>query len=293
MKTIAVVGLGVMGKNHVTVLGQFPGIRIVLADALVKNHPAGPVYATHLDLLAQEKVDAAIVAVPTQFHYAVARSFIEQGIPTLIEKPVATTPTEAQSLIELRNTHKTPLVVGHVERFNPAIQALKHALHGTTIRAIHIQRLSPFPARIQDVGILADLAVHDLDLIRFLGSTISEIAISKQQWVHATQEDYATLVLKTQSGISGLIQTHWHSPMRRRLVEVFTENGLYQADLLTQELTFSEPHHNGHTVQSKYVKKGEALRLELAAFLGLCENPETPTDLATLEDGKITLELIS
>jgi len=165
---VAVVGAGHLGRHHARLYAGMPQAKLVgvadvvfdRAQRLAATYGALP-FADYRQLIGQ--VDAASIAVPTSQHFAVARDFIEQGRPVLIEKPFTRTLPEADELLALAEKRGVPIQVGHVERFNPALVAAKG--HLTTPLYVDCDRISPFTFRSLDIGVVLDLMIHDLDIL--------------------------------------------------------------------------------------------------------------------------------
>src|SRR5438552_1987961 len=169
---IGVIGAGVMGSNHARVLAGLPGITLV---GVVDPLPAHRIRATELtscrtfatlEELIAEGVDAVTVAAPTHLHHQIALACIARGIHIMVEKPIASSVEEGRDIVAAGRRAGVTLMVGHVERFNPSVAAIKQAISGEDILSIAITRVGPFPPRMSNVGVVIDLAVHDIDLIR-------------------------------------------------------------------------------------------------------------------------------
>ncbi|NMB59984.1 MAG: Gfo/Idh/MocA family oxidoreductase, partial [Chloroflexi bacterium] len=174
----AVIGVGSMGKNHARVYSELAEANLVAvsdanaatAEAIGKTFGAAA-YSDYRELLEKEKPEAVSVAVPTAMHEQVVTDVLNSGANVLVEKPIAATIEEGQRLIALAKQKNLKLQVGHIVRFNPAIQELKKRLNAGELGRIYqvfCRRAGPFPARIRDVGVVIDLAPHDVDIIRFL-----------------------------------------------------------------------------------------------------------------------------
>ena len=186
MTRIAVIGVGAIGRNHARVCSEIPEADLVavvdenlsLAETAGRLHGANA-YKDHMQMLEKEHPEAAIVAVPTQAHHRVASDLLKAGCNVLVEKPIAATLQEAQEIVDLAKQQDLVLMVGHIERYNPAIIELKRRLDAGELGRsfqIHARRLGPFPARIRDVGVVVDLATHDLDIMRYLtGSEVVRV----------------------------------------------------------------------------------------------------------------------
>ena len=293
---VALIGFGVMGKNHYRVLNSLPDVKVVaVVDPLLKDKMPVPVFKDFKKLLSTTKLDAVIVAVPTKFHFEVAIECIKKGIPTLIEKPVAATLEQAASILKAAQKKKVITAVGHTERFNPVVQALKQELKRRNIFSLAITRVGPIPPRIADVGILTDLSVHDIDLIREVtGREIQNSNIYSSRKVHGHHEDNAVLSFRLEDEIVASVTTNWLTPFKKRMIEVATREAYYEADLLKQELTeYSAFIHdnNSYVIRKCDVTRGEPLVNELKAFMHYVRTGENH-GLATIEDSMKTLQLI-
>jgi predicted dehydrogenase len=293
---VGLIGLGVMGYNHYRVLQSIAEANLVaVCDVNGNKDFPQRVYSDCSLMLDSERLDAIVVAVPTSFHYEVASQTIARRIPTLIEKPIAATIEEAEKLIALRNEHHTLTAVGHVERFNPVVRSLIDELNGKEVYTINITRIGPFPPRINDMGVLVDLSVHDIDLVHCLtrGNQIEESRIYKSRKRVGNREDNAVITLRFENDVVANITTNWLTPFKKRTIEVATDKAFYSADLMVQELTEYSAYtkNNSYLVRKCAVKKGEPLRGELEAFLHFAATGE-PDGLASLEDGLLTLNTI-
>jgi len=272
--SIGVVGVGVMGSNHARVLADLPGVHLAgvadpdpahcaaVADAL------GCAAVKDVEALIDLGIDALTIAAPTHLHHDLALTAIRRGLPVLVEKPIASSVAEGEDIVAEARRHGVPLMVGHVERFNPAVQAVKEALRGEDILSIGITRVGPFPPRMSNVGVVIDLAVHDIDLIRwFTDSEIADVQplVAK---VHAEREDIALLQFRTGSGVLAQITTNWLTPFKARTVHVATRRKYVIADLLTRQVTecFGFQTDGSYSMRHPPVGHTEPLRAQLMAF---------------------------
>ncbi len=281
---VGVVGVGVMGSNHARVFAGLPGVQLVgVADPdpqqreLIKRVLGCPAVDT-LDALLQMRVDAVSIAAPTHLHREIALVCIARGIHVMIEKPIASSVEEGNDIIAAARGAGVALMVGHVERFNPAVQAIKEAIRNEDILSIAITRVGPFPPRMSNVGIVVDLAVHDIDLIRwFTDSDIVEVQPQLSSAV-AEREDIALLQFRTASGVLAHINTNWLTPFKARNVTIATRGKYVMGDLLTREVTecFGFQPDGSYSMRHLSVGYEEPLRAELNAFVTAIREGKTP-----------------
>ncbi|WP_341991670.1 Gfo/Idh/MocA family oxidoreductase [Azorhizobium sp. AG788] len=294
---VGVTGIGVMGSNHARVLAELPGAELVaVADpdqaqaARVAGFLGCQAVGDHHDLLALG-LDAVIVAAPTHLHHPIALDVINAGCSVLVEKPVASTVEQGREIVSLARTKGVTLMIGHVERFNPAVQAVKDAIDGEELLSIAITRVGPFPPRMSNVGVVIDLAVHDIDLIRwFTGSDIVEVQPQTSSAV-AEREDIALLQFRTASGVLAHINTNWLTPFKARTVHVATRKKYVIGDLLTRQVTecFDYRPDGSYSMRHLPVAYAEPLRTELTRFLDAVRTGGNPP--VSGEEGVASLEI--
>ncbi|MHC1783130.1 MAG: Gfo/Idh/MocA family oxidoreductase [Anaerolineaceae bacterium] len=247
----AVIGVGSMGKNHARVYSELAESELVgvADDDLEIAQKVGAAFGVKAyqdfhQLLEVEKPEAVTIAVPTALHEEVAAYALKAGAHVLIEKPIAATIDEGKRLIALAEEKKRKLMVGHIVRFNPAIQELKKKLdNGDLGRIFQVfcRRAGPFPARIRDVGVVVDLAPHDVDIMRFLiGADPVRVYSETEQRIHTAHEDIVFGLLRFPGGVIGSLEINWLTPTKVREVLVLGERGLFRVDDLTQDLYFYE-----------------------------------------------------
>lgn len=296
MIKLALIGLGSMGKNHYRVMQNIKGIKIVALCDIQNNNSYCEAFYTDVDKMLKEvNFDAAIIAVPTFLHKQIALKCLFYNKHLFIEKPIASSINEAKEIQKIASKKNIKVCVGHVERFNPVVLALKNELQNTDIYSINITRVGPLPSRIADVGVLTDLSVHDIDLIRFISEKeIIKTAIFKSQKIHNSHEDNAILSFKLKSDIVASITTNWLTPFRKRTIEVATKQAYYEADLLQQNLTqYSSYEQNfSYVLKNCLVEKAEPLKLELNAFKDYILT-NNPSNLCNIKDAIKTLEIAS
>jgi hypothetical protein len=236
-------------------------------------------------------VDAVTIAAPTHLHHEISLACIARGIHVLVEKPIASSVEEGQEIVDAARRAGVTLMVGHVERFNPAVAAIKQAISGEDILSIAITRVGPFPPRMSNVGVVIDLAVHDIDLIRwFTESDIVEVQPQLSSAV-AEREDIALLQFRTASGVLAHINTNWLTPFKARNVTVATRGKYVMGDLLTRQVTecFGFKPDGSYSMRHLPVGHDEPLRAELIAFLGAVR--AGGVSAVTGEEGVASLEI--
>ena len=247
----AIVGLGMMGRHHARLLQATPSIAFAGAvdpggDRYGAVRDAAAVYGSIHELLEHGKPDFAVVAVPTDEHLAVARTLAAAGVHMLIEKPLAGTVAESNEIIAACEQAGVRAAVGHVERFNPALMELRRRTEEGQVGEVFLigtERCGPFPDRVKDVGVVKDLATHDLDLVGWLGK--SSIDIVAAQTAYRTGRAHEDLVLATgrlRSGLAFSITVDWLTPTKIRRMRILGDRGMLVADTLTSDLVF---HENG------------------------------------------------
>jgi predicted dehydrogenase len=294
---VGVIGVGVMGSNHARVLAELPGVKLVgVADPDRRQRDLvhrvlGCAALDEFEPLLDLGLDAVTIAAPTHLHHEIALACIKRGLHVLVEKPIASSPQEGRDIIAAARRAGVMLMVGHVERFNPAVEAIKEAIHGEDILSIAITRVGPFPPRMSNVGVVIDLAVHDIDLIRwFTESDIVEVQPQLSNAV-AEREDIALLQFRTASGVLAHINTNWLTPFKARNVTVATRGKYVMGDLLTRQVTecFGFQPDGSYSMRHLSVGHSEPLRTELTAFIQAIRERRTPA--VTGEEGVASLEI--
>jgi predicted dehydrogenase len=294
---LGVVGVGVMGANHARVLTDLADVKLVgIADTdrqqrdLV-SQALGCAGHADVEALIAGGVDAITIAAPTHLHRDLALTCIRQGVHILVEKPIASSVEEGRAIIAAAQRAGVTLMIGHVERFNPAVEAIKNAIRDEDILSIAITRVGPFPPRMSNVGVVIDLAVHDIDLIRwFTDSDITEVQPQLSNAI-AEREDIALLQFRTASGVLAHINTNWLTPFKARSVTVATRKKYIMGDLLTRQVTecFGFQPDGSYSMRHLSVGHAEPLRTELQAFVSAIRLKEPPA--VTGEEGVASLEI--
>jgi len=277
MLKVAVVGLGKMGSLHARAWTEIPEVQLVgIIDRdndLAKNLASRfkiKVYKS-IKQLAEAGVEAVSICTPTTTHCQLGLEALDLGLHTLIEKPIASTVEDGKKLIAKAEKTKLKLMIGHIERFNPAVMTLKKEIEGKEdeIISINITRVGPLPPRINDVGIIVDLSVHDIDLIAYLAKSDFAKIYSLSSASRNKKEDTAILSFKMANNILASINTNWLTPYKLRIISIATKKRLLEANLITQSVTEYSHYQRDSSryfVKSVVVPFGEPLYLELQAF---------------------------
>ncbi len=232
MKT-GIAGLGKMGQNHLRELCKNSKFKLKALFDLNKNlslKNKTPFFTNLEDFLKQE-LDCVIIATPTNTHLELAKKIFPKVKTILIEKPLALNLKEIKEIKKLANSYQNNVAVGFCERFNPAVLALKKELKDEKILSINIQRFSAYPSRVLDIGVLKDLAVHDLDLLYFLGQQrISKVEIFKKSTRDKDKESESIIACECGNFIASLHQS-WNSSLKFRKIQLVSENHFFEADL--------------------------------------------------------------
>jgi len=278
-----VVGVGQMGQYHVGIYSELHNVELVgVADtdgqrgAYVAGKYGIPLYADYHDLIG--KVDVVSIAVPTSLHYPVAEAFLEAGVHVLLEKPIAHTMEEATELFRLANTHGVALHVGHVERFNGAIQELKNIVHEPWF--IESRRLGPFVPRIKDDGVVLDVMIHDIDIIlNLVESPITRLyALGKS--INSEREDLANVQICFQNGCIATMVASRSTEIKIRTMAITQRDAYILLDYTDQDIRVHRQASSEHVVtrgalryrqesliERIFVHKENPLKLEIQHLL--------------------------
>lgn len=278
---VAVVGLGWMGKVHLRNYSQMPKVEVVgvldvdekILQEVHEQYDV-PVFQD-LEKLLDQGPEAVSVCVPTVHHHATAMAVIGRGIPLLVEKPLAASSAEGKELVETAKAKGVPLMVGHIERFNPAVERLHDLLSEENhVISIMFERVGPYPPRIQDVGVVRDLASHDIDLACHLtGSRYKSVSAFTSSNV-GKHEDTVVLSGEMENGVLVQINCNWVTPYKSRKIHVATKTRYIEANLITQqvkEYSKFESYQQSYNVREWPVVFREPVREELTRFLAAVE----------------------
>lgn len=300
------VGHGVMGRNHARVLSELEGVDFVgIVDPVTINSRANT-FET-IDALLGQRIDYCVVAVPTIEHESVGIRLASAGVHALIEKPLAHSVQSAHNIAKAFEQAGLIGAVGHIERFNPALQQARRRMENGdlgNILQITTRRQGPFPERIADVGVVKDLATHDIDLTAWIAQ--SNFATVSAQITHRSgrnHEDLVSVVGRLENSIVTNHIVNWLSPFKERITVITGEKGAFIADTITADLSF---HANGviptewnEIARFRGVSEGDVIRYAYAkpeplkvehenmrdAVLGL------PAEIVSLRSGLATIEV--
>tara|TARA_B100000902_G_scaffold397277_1_gene460539 strand:+ start:116 stop:1108 length:993 start_codon:yes stop_codon:yes gene_type:complete len=239
------VGLGMMGRNHARVMSNTDGVLFVGAVDPAGDQTGALDKSLIFDSVSElidENIDIAIVACPTVAHEIVALELCEAGIHTLVEKPLAMDIAAAERITVAFEEANLVGAVGHIERFNPAIRSMRTRIANGELGElfqIATRRIGPFPNRILDVGVVKDLATHDLDLTAWVGGAkFKQVSAHTAYKAGREHEDLVTVTGQLENGVVTNHLVNWLSPMKERLVVATGEQGCFVADTLLADLTF-------------------------------------------------------
>lgn len=289
-----------MGVNHARVYAQSPAAELV---AVVEADPARGAaiaqkfgcahYSTVAELIDKARVTAASVATPTASHAQVAGELLRAGVDVLVEKPIAPTRADALALCQLAHQHSRVLMVGHIERFNPAVRALRSLIVDGAfgdVTSIITRRVGLAPRRIKDADVITDLAVHDIDIANYLlGRLPLEVYAHGGRGVLQDRTDFAELFLNYGS-TNVIVSVNWLTPIKIRKLSITGTRGYGELDFVRQELLLYQPpaaatfddfsdflqKYGEDRVRRVPIEVSEPLSLELAHFLDCVEQRHEP-----------------
>ncbi|MDK2826179.1 MAG: UDP-N-acetylglucosamine 3-dehydrogenase [Methanolobus sp.] len=294
MLRVGVIGAGAMGKNHIRIYSEMPGVELAgisdidkdLVESLAQQYNTNA-FTDYREMLASG-IDAVSIVVPTKMHRQVAIDAIEAGAHVLVEKPIADTVENADAIIDAAKKKGRLVMVGHIERFNPAVIKLKEIIESGLlgkIVSISTRRVGPYNPRIRDVGVILDIGVHDIDVISYLyGSDINQVYAVAGADIHSF-EDHATIHMRLDHSFSGLVEVNWLTPHKVRKLTAVGVGGVAYLDYIDQTV---ELHDSGWIRKAKIEQK-EPLRNELEYFIDCINNGKQPNPSGT--DGKHALKV--
>ncbi len=271
---VAVIGVGFWGKNHVRVFSQIPETRLVAVCDVdieraktIASQYGVEVYSDSRKLLKRKDIDAVSICTWTTTHAVEAMRVLRAEKHALVEKPLASTISEAKKIVNSAKQKKRHLMVGFIERFNPCIQRAKDMLKkgriGELVSATS-KRVSQWPERIGDVGVVKDYAIHEIDIMRTIFEEDPTTVYAKVGNLrHTKYEDYAQIMLTFERGKTAFIEANWLTPDKIRNLTLTGSDAILSLDYLTQEITVET---SQKTLKPRYEWK-EPLKLELQHFV--------------------------
>jgi len=272
MLRAGLIGFGMMGKNHARILENLEGVEFVGICETNFNHEGiyrnVKIFNDLKDLISQG-IDYAVVAVPTRLHLQISKTLSDSGIHALIEKPLSYDLASSENICKMFTENSLVGAVGHIERFNPAaIEAKKRMSQLGKILQVSTVRQGPFPNRISDVGVVKDLATHDIDLVSWItGSNYQQVFAHTSTKLGRRHEDMVVAIAKLDNGAIVNHVVNWVSPLKERSICIVGEKGMFKIDTLLGDLTYCE---NGETrtnwsevASFRGVSEGNVLRYAL------------------------------
>jgi len=294
----AVVGVGYLGQFHAEKYAQLPNaelVAVVDADRQRADEIAAKLGSRGVTDYRQilDEVDAVSIVVPTQYHFEVARAFLERGVHVLLEKPITTTLAEADELIRIARERQAVFQVGHLERFNPVVMALDGIL--TRPGFIESVRIAPFKPRGTDVNVVLDLMIHDIDIIQnIVGSPVKQIN-SIGAPVFTDEEDIANARIQFMNGCVANVTASRISLKSERRMRIFQPDSYVSVDFQSKKLAVFRkgdgemfPGVPNVQMEEKTFEQGDALKSEIESFLDSVVSGKPP--VVTGEDGRRALE---
>jgi UDP-N-acetylglucosamine 3-dehydrogenase len=311
MLKIGVIGTGSMGKNHARICSELEQVELVgIADT---NRETAKRVAEKFDTKAfldykelLQKVDAAIVATPTITHHDIAKDLLNNGKHILVEKPICDSVEKAQTLTKKSEETGLVLAAGHIERHNPAVKFIKDAMQNKRfgeLITITSKRVSNFPGRIKDVGVIFDFGVHDIDVMRYLAGDVESVYARAGKFTeNIAYEDHANIVLNFENKICGIVEVNWLTPTKIRKLFLTCSKNFVEADYMNQTVTISSSSFKQidemdlfrvpieYNTNQIALEKREPLRNEIEDFVAAIQQNKQP--LATGEDGLLALKIV-
>jgi len=293
---VAVIGIGFWGRNHVRVFSELPETELkAVCDvnkervgAIAKQYGVDA-YTDSRSLLKRKDIEAVSICTWTTMHAKEALRAIRMGKDLLVEKPIASTVREAKRIVDLAEKNHAQLQVGFIERFNPGVQTAKNMVTkeeiGTLVSATS-RRVSEWPERIGDVGVVKDTAIHDIDLMRYVFDEEPLTVYAKiGNLRHTRYEDYAQIMLAFEKGKTAFVEANWLTPYKTRNLLITGSRAILNLNYLTQEITIETA---GQTTTPRHAFE-EPLKSELRHFAESVANNRTPRVTGT--DGLRALQI--
>lgn len=296
MTRVGVIGAGSMGQNHARVYSEVAElVGVCDSDPAVGESAAkrfgSRFFQSHEELLRQD-VTAVSIATPTTLHYEIAKAALDRGVHVLLEKPFTGDVEEAEALAERAAEMGLVIAAGMVERHNPCVEfahtALREGRYGKLI-TVSSRRVSAFPTRVRDVGVMMDLGIHDVDVMRYLvGEEVVGVYSVGGRERHESYEDHATALLTFRGGVNGVIEVNWLTPMKVRKLSLTCLKNFVELDYVNQAVEISSSRLMEYDPSDLYqapfeydvrqvaLEKQEPLKREIEDFLRAAEHGARP-----------------
>lgn len=309
----AVVGVGNIGQHHVRIYSQLGNVQLVAVCDLdrkrvleiARKHNARP-FTDYRELIKSiPQINVVSIAVPTKFHREVACFFLKNKINVLLEKPIADTLENAKRIIETSKNNNVKLMIGHTERFNPGVTALKKMIEEGKLGEITSligRRVGVFPPLVSDANVFLDLAIHDVDIFNYLLNEQPTVIYKHSGRIHAKKQEDVGEIFLIYKNAAAFIQVNWITPVKIRTLAITGTKGYAELDYISQDLilhqakikkrfeTFSDFVKFSHPKIKKIkIKKEEPLEKEIKSFIENIINDTTP--LVNEKDALKTLEI--
>jgi len=280
---VAVIGIGFWGRNHIRILSELPEVEMAAvcdidkqrAESIAVKYGLKP-YNDSKKMYKEEEIDAVSICVWSTNLAHEALNALRTGKHVLVEKPMASSVKEAQKIVDAAEARKLHLAVGFIERFNPGVKRVKKAIKeghiGSPVSAT-VKRVSKWPQRIGDIGIVKDTAIHDIDIMRYIFDEDPVAVYARMgKLQHEKIEDYAQIMLSFSGGKSAFLEANWLTPYKIRKLTVTGSEAIISLDYITQEMTIET---SGQTLTPRYEWE-EPLKLELQHFVECVLNDREP-----------------
>lgn len=313
----AVIGVGNMGQHHTRNYFEMPQAKLVAVCDVNKERGKNLAkkynclfYGDYKKMLAEQKIDAVSIAVPTSLHCRVACDVLDRGVNVLLEKPIATSLKEAKEIIDKAQEKNLKLMIGHIERLNPAVRRLKQLIQTRRlgdIISINIKRVGGLPPQRKDANVVMDLGIHDIDISNYLLEEYpKEVYGFKSRNLIDDQEDSAVILLKYSKTFS-FIEVNWITPVKIRTLDITGTKAFGRLNYINQTISLYEKGYlsNKNSQYSSFnefvskfsltdkieigVHKKEPLKCELENFIDVIFNNKEP--LVTGEEAYKALEI--
>jgi UDP-N-acetylglucosamine 3-dehydrogenase len=293
---VAVIGIGFWGRNHVRVFNELPETQLKAvcdvnkerATAIAEQYKVDA-YTDSRKLLKRKDIQAVSICTWTTTHAVEAARAIRAGKDVLVEKPIASTVREAKRIVDLAERRNVTLMVGFIERFNPGVQAVKNMIDrdeiGTLVSATS-KRVSEWPERIGDVGVVKDTAIHDIDIMRYIFDENPTAVFAKiGNLRHSKYEDYAQIMLAFENGKTAFVEANWLTPYKTRNLMLTGSRAILNLNYISQEITIETA---GQSTTPRHVWQ-EPLKQELKHFADCVLHNKQPS--VTGGDGLKALQI--